>query len=47
VKKAVEAKIGGPVTSVTKTTYLGLYEVYVDGQIVYTDEKVSALLIGR
>lgn len=46
VKKAVEAKIGGPVTSVTKTTYLGLYEVYADGQVLYTDEKVSALLIG-
>ncbi|MBK8577547.1 MAG: DsbC family protein [Candidatus Accumulibacter sp.] len=46
VKKAVEGKLGGAVTSVTKTPYLGLYEVYVDGQIVYTDEKVSALLLG-
>jgi thiol:disulfide interchange protein DsbC len=46
VKKALEAKLGAPVTSVTKTPYLGLYEVYADGQIVYTDEKVSALLVG-
>ena len=46
VKKAVEAKLGGAVSSVTKTPYLGLYEVYVDGQIVYTDDKVSALLLG-
>jgi thiol:disulfide interchange protein DsbC len=46
VKKAVETKLERPVTSVTKTPYLGLYEVYVDGQIVYTDEKVSALLLG-
>ena len=46
VKKAVEGKLGGAVTSVTKTPYLGLYEVFVDGQIVYTDEKVSALLLG-
>ncbi|MBN8451158.1 MAG: DsbC family protein [Candidatus Accumulibacter sp.] len=46
IKKAVEAKLARTVTSVTKTPYLGLYEVYVDGQIVYTDEKVSALLIG-
>ena len=46
VKKALEGKLGTPVTSVTKTPYLGLYEVYADGQIVYTDEKVSALLVG-
>ena len=46
VKKAVEAKLGSRVTSVTKTSYLGLYEVYADGQIIYTDDKVSALMIG-
>lgn len=46
IKKAVETKLARTVTSVTKTPYLGLYEVYVDGQIVYTDEKVSALLLG-
>ncbi|HRF13712.1 MAG TPA: disulfide isomerase DsbC N-terminal domain-containing protein, partial [Candidatus Accumulibacter phosphatis] len=31
VKKAVEGKLERPVSSVTKTPYLGLYEVYVDG----------------
>ncbi|WP_313951520.1 DsbC family protein [Accumulibacter sp.] len=46
VKKAVEGKLGSTVTSVTKTPYLGLYEVYADGQILYTDEQVSALLLG-
>ncbi|MBL8397674.1 MAG: DsbC family protein [Candidatus Accumulibacter sp.] len=46
VKKAIESKLGGTVTSVTKTSYLGLYEVYVDGQIVYTDEKISVLFAG-
>jgi thiol:disulfide interchange protein DsbC len=46
IKKAVETKLSRTVTSVTRTPYLGLYEVYVDGQIVYTDEKVSALLLG-
>jgi thiol:disulfide interchange protein DsbC len=46
VKKAVEAKLGSHVSSVTKTSYLGLYEVYADGQIIYTDDKVSALMIG-
>ncbi|MDS4013496.1 MAG: DsbC family protein [Candidatus Accumulibacter sp.] len=46
VKKAVEGKLGGSVNSVSRTPYLGLYELYVDGQIVYTDEKVSALIVG-
>lgn len=46
VKKAVEEKINGKVDSVVKSGYLGLYEVYADGQVLYTDEKVSALLIG-
>ncbi|MGB4467475.1 MAG: DsbC family protein [Azovibrio sp.] len=47
VKKAIEAKLGAPVTSITKAGYLGLYEVYFDGQILYTDEKVSAILAGN
>ncbi len=47
IKKTIEGKLGNKVTSVTKTTYFGLYEVYVDGQILYTDDKVSALLIGN
>ncbi len=46
VKKAIESKLERTVSSVTKTPYLGLYEVYVDGQIVYTDDKVSAVLLG-
>jgi thiol:disulfide interchange protein DsbC len=46
VKKAIEAKLGGEVASVTKTDYLGLYEIYVDGQIFYTDENLSAIFAG-
>ncbi len=46
VKKAIEAKLGATVTSVSKSPYLGLYEVYVDGQILYTDEKLTAILAG-
>lgn len=47
IKKAVEAKTGAKVSSISKTPYFGgLYEVYVDGQILYTDEKVSALIFG-
>ena len=32
------------VDSITKTSYAGLYEVFLDGQIVYTDEKFSFLI---
>jgi thiol:disulfide interchange protein DsbC len=46
VKKAMEAKLGSTVTSVNKSPYLGLYEVYVDGQILYTDEKLTAIIAG-
>lgn len=46
VKKAMEAKLGGKISSVTKTPYLGLYEIYADGQILYTDEKQSVIIAG-
>ena len=46
VKKAMEAKLGGNITSVTKTPYLDLYEVYADGRIIYTDEKQSVIIAG-
>lgn len=46
VKKAIESKLGTKVTNVTRSPYLGLYEVYVDGQIIYTDEKLTALIAG-
>ena len=46
VKKAIESKLGGKVASVTKSSYLNLYEVYAEGQIFYTDEKVTAILAG-
>lgn len=46
VKKAMEAKLGAKVESVTKAGYLGLYEVFSDGNIVYTDEKATAFIVG-
>lgn len=46
VKKEIEAKLGGKVTSVSKSPYLGLYEIYAEGQILYTDEKVTAIFAG-
>lgn len=46
IRKGVEAKLGTKVESVTKSGYMGLYEVYADGNIFYTDEKVTAILLG-
>jgi thiol:disulfide interchange protein DsbC len=46
IKEAIEAKLGGKVSSVTKTDYLGLYEIYADGHVFYTDEKVSVIIAG-
>lgn len=47
IKKAVEAKLdGAKVESVTKTPYLGLYEVNLGGELIYTDDKVSAFFSG-
>nr|WP_246181458.1 DsbC family protein [Dechloromonas hortensis] len=42
----MEAKLGAKVESVAKSGYLGLYEVYADGNIFYTDEKMSAIMVG-
>ena len=45
VKKAVEAAYPKfKVESVAKTPYAGLYEVFMGGQIIYTDEKMSFLI---
>lgn len=45
IKRAVEAAYPKfKVDSVTKTNYSGLYEVFMGGQILYTDEKMSFLI---
>ena len=45
VKKAVEAAYPKfKVDSVVKTSYAGLYEVFMGGQIIYTDEKMTFLI---
>jgi thiol:disulfide interchange protein DsbC len=46
IRKMMEAKLGTKVESVTKAGYLGLYEVFADGNIVYTDEKGTAIIVG-
>lgn len=46
IKKGMEAKLGAKVESVNKAGYLGLYEVYADGNIFYTDDKMTAIMVG-
>lgn len=45
IKKAIEAAYPKfKVESIIKTPYAGLYEVFMGGQIIYTDEKLSFLI---
>lgn len=46
VRKALEAKLKTKVDSVTKAGYFGLYEAFTDGNIIYTDEKATAIIFG-
>ena len=47
VKKLIEQKFQGVnVGSVSKSPYFGLYEVLFDEQLVYTDAKVSYVMVG-
>lgn len=46
IKKTMEAKLGTKVESVSKSGYMGLYEVYADGQLLYTDEKMTTIIVG-
>ena len=48
IKRTLEGRLGGVrVDSVTKTPYLGLYEVRVDAEILYTDEKMNYIFSGN
>jgi thiol:disulfide interchange protein DsbC len=48
VRKAFEAKFPGmKVEMVTRMPFPGLYEVVFDGQVVYTDEKLTYLMSGN
>ena len=48
LKKLIEPRLGegAKVESVTKTPYSGLYEVRVNGDVIYTDEKAQYLFMG-
>jgi len=46
LKKMIEAAYPKfTVDSISKTPYAGLYEVYIGGQLIYTDEKFSFLIV--
>ncbi|MDB5777435.1 MAG: thiol:disulfide interchange protein [Herbaspirillum sp.] len=49
IKKAIEPRLGegAKVTDVIKTPYSGLYEVDVNGDVIYTDASGKYLFIGR
>jgi len=46
VKKAVEAKLG-KIEKIVKAPMAGIWEVTVDGQIFYADDKATYLLFGN
>ena len=48
IKHALEGRLGGvKVDTVTKTPYLGLYEVRVGTEIIYTDAKMTYIFSGN
>jgi len=48
IKRTLEGRLGGAkIESVAKTPYLGLYEVRVDSEILYTDEKMNYIFSGN
>jgi thiol:disulfide interchange protein DsbC len=46
IKREIERRFDAPGVSVSKTPYAGLYEVLIDGRIVYTDESVGFFING-
>jgi thiol:disulfide interchange protein DsbC len=47
IKKSLEQKFPGvEIRGITKTSYLGLYEVQFDDRLVYTDAKARYIVVG-
>ncbi|MFS8086162.1 MAG: DsbC family protein [Acidobacteriota bacterium] len=47
VKRVLQERFPGlEVTSISKSPYFGLYEIFAGDQIVYTDAKVTYVLVG-
>src|ERR1035437_7188534 len=48
IKRTLEGRMGGvKVEAVAKTPYLGLYEVRVDNESLYTDDKMNYIFSGN
>lgn len=48
IRKALTAQFpGAQIASVTKTPYSGLFEVYLDGQLIYVDAKAQYVFLGE
>jgi thiol:disulfide interchange protein DsbC len=48
IKRTLEGRLGGAkVDAVTKTPYLGMYEVRLGTEILYTDEKMNYIFSGN
>ena len=48
IKRTLEGRLSGAkIDTVTKTPYLGLYEVRLDSEILYTDEKMNYIFSGN
>ena len=47
VKQLIEAKFpGAPVSNVARSPYFGLYEAQFDDRMIYTDAKVTYVMVG-
>ena len=48
IKRTIEGRLGGvKIDAVTKTPYMGLYELRVENEILYTDEKMNFIFSGE
>ncbi|TAK69303.1 MAG: DsbC family protein [Betaproteobacteria bacterium] len=48
IKRTLEGRLGGvKIDGVAKTPYLGLYEVRMGSEILYTDEKINHIFSGN
>jgi thiol:disulfide interchange protein DsbC len=47
VKQALEAKFpGAPISNLSKSPYFGLFEAQIDDRTIYTDNKVTYVIVG-
>jgi len=48
IKRTLEGRLGGAkIDAVTKTPYLGMYEVRLGSELLYTDEKMNYIFSGN